>query len=178
MIVTRLDDKLPMYESAMRTEGVHVSEIIRTIMCELDEKYKREITDDDRMRMECGFMFEHVLGAKLGERPGEIVVDGIIGSPDGISKTDEGIVVEEAKFTWKSSNKPVEDDLWWLMQTKAYCYMMETNRCNLHVMYINGDYKHPYVPKYQKYRIEYSRQELQENWMVLTNHAKAKGMTR
>lgn len=179
MIITKLDKPFPFRPAIDRSKGVHVSEIIKSIMQDLYGK-DRDITEADRIRMDHGFLFERALEMAwqdlLGKRPGEIVVDGIAGSPDGVLQVEGHTIVEEYKCTWQSCKKPIDENMRWLMQMKCYCYMLETTYCNLHVLNINGDYKHPFAPQYAVYSIEYSMQELVENWNAMRNHAKAKGL--
>jgi hypothetical protein len=160
-----------------RTQGIHVYDIIASIMKDIGEKqYKSD--DQGRITMEMGFLWEraleHAWGEQLGVRVGEIVVDGIIGSPDGLLVGSE-TVLQEYKCTWMSSNKAPEENFKWLLQTKAYCFMLECVKCQLHILHVNGDYRPPRA-QYKVWNIEYSPQELIDNWKVLVDHAKQKGM--
>ena len=178
MQLTELKLEFPFSKHPERTDGVHVSQIIKSIMMDMDAKIKKEITEEDRLLMEAGFMWEKTLergwGDLLGKRPSEVQLDGIYGSPDGL--LEDG-TLEEYKFTKMSSDKRPEENLRWMMQVKAYCKMLNTNKCRLHVLHINGNYKPP-MPKYKVWELEFGTQEIEENWRVLTSHAKAKGWLR
>jgi hypothetical protein len=124
-----------------------------------------------------GFLWEEVLSREFAERYavriGEVEHDSIIGSPDGLSindpKVPDNLVDEEYKATWKSIRKPPEDNWYWMTQFKSYCYMLGVNTTVLRVLYINGDYKGS-GPIPALFRIEYTSQELQENWDMVRNH--------
>lgn len=179
MQIDKLDKSFPFKPAIARSKGVHVSEIIRSIMIDLygDD---RTMTNETRMKMDAGFCWEEALsiawGQQLGKRPGEIIVDGIAGSPDGIKEENGNIVVEEYKFTSYSAKKDITENMRWMMQLKAYCNMLNTAYAEMHILFINGDYKHPFAPQYHVYAIEFSVQELVENWSMICNHAKQKGM--
>jgi len=129
-----------------------------------------------RRFMETGFLWETVLAMAMAERydgecrPGELKEDGITGSPDGVLPSPvEGLILIEDKCTWTSLRKPVEERWLWLCQIKAYCHMLGTLVANLRVLYVCGDYKPPF-PQYRKYRITFSRLEIQENWEMILRH--------
>jgi hypothetical protein len=171
-----------------RSPGVHVSEIIRDIENELIHVGQRRkydtLTDAEKKRMgayvSVGWAWEDILAQsllKVWNVPvvpvGELHLDGIAGTPDGLN-TDE-YAVEEFKATWRSANRPLDPDYWhWLVQIKAYCYMLQTNIANLRIFYVCGDYRES-GPFLRMHRLEFSELELQENWQMLYQHAKDKG---
>lgn len=165
-----------------RSEGLHLTPIIRDIAVELGIFKSREGDDGPPPALaEMGFMFEDLLAKVFGDRLmaariGEVELDGITGSPDGMNfhMVDMETVVEEYKCTWKSMNRPIEDEWYWITQTKAYCKMTGCRRAILRVMYVNGDYKPP-TPAYRAYDLKFTERELEENWRMIVNHARAKG---
>jgi len=111
---------------------------------------------------------------------GELELDGIAGSPDGITMFPDlpaykGLgeaCVEEIKLTWKSGRQPIEDPkFWmWLCQIKAYCKMLPCLCARLHVTFVRADYsKGPDAPAclYRVYCLQFSQAELDQNWDML-----------
>ena len=182
MKVTRLEEEFPFTTSEGRSEGVHLSDIIKSIMVTLYGKdYDKEIDDLTRLRFEQGFLWEVALsrafGAKGATRPSEINQDGVAMSPDGIGDYEGTPVVEEYKCTTKSSNHDISDQIAWMMQVKGYCHAMGYETAIFRILFINGDYKDR-NPHYRVYRLDFSRLELQENWDAIINHGHATGMLK
>lgn len=169
-----------LFEAAPpRTPGLHVSQIIRSLCKKLDPK--RYIDGDlPWNRFEAGFTFERVLETAFASRmadifrPGEIICDGIILSPDGIDT--DGWVLCEYKWTWMSSREaPEGPKFWpWLVQMQAYCYALGVTRARLHAFFVNGDYKTK-TPEYRVWVFEFAAQELHENWQMLLREARVEG---
>ena len=162
-------------QEAKRSIGAHVSGIINHISIALgrrDNDFSR--SDLDLFAM-LGRIFEVVLAQSMFrppryERLGEIEVDGIIGSPDAYD-TEEDLVVE-IKCTWKSSKHDVRSfrEYWW--QVMSYCYMMNTARAELVVLYVCGNYSPP-VPKVKCYSVEFTQAELRDNWRMMQANKEA-----
>jgi hypothetical protein len=57
----------------------------------------------------------------------------------------------------------------------AYCRCLETSHARLIGFFVNGTYR-PMAPELLAWDIEFSKRELDENWSLLMNHAKHKGM--
>lgn len=170
------DVKFNSCNLAPRSPGLHLSDIMNDIERVLYPKDYAKKDRSNNLFAEVGFVFEEALtlGWKslIGQRPGEVSCDGVVCSPDGLDKPMG--LIEEYKCTWRSSrHKPW--DIWrWIMQTKAYCYVCGVNLVRFHVLYVMGDYKFS-GPQYRVYLIEYTDQELQANWTLLVDHAKALG---
>ncbi len=165
-----------------RSPGLHLSEITQSILRDLDpEKYGSGKVYPNDYR-EVGFAFEKILeDAFLSRRidivrPGEFVKHGIAMSPDGIDLDQWRL--REFKATWKSMrNAPTDKKFWqYLVQMKAYCHAIETNRSRLDVLFINGDYRDGFVPTSRAWEFEFTARELEENWTMILNHARAKGL--
>lgn len=81
--------------------------------------------------------------------------------------------IHEVKCTYKSTNTVGEtaEELakqWmWMAQLKGYCRAAETCYAKLHVLFVCGDYKFPISPQLKVYEIEFSEQELEENWQLM-----------
>lgn len=184
MICLKLD-KVPLENirgGFERLPGLHVSGVIR----DLDNKLKmspysgKEPIFNLDNAAHVGFLWEDMLSRvwvdSLGMRPLEIEVDGIIGSPDGIKQDEDwGLIVEEYKCTWLSSSKEPTDVWRYVRQSQAYCYMVGTQYCLFHVLYLNGDYKFSSseddIPCYNRFMVCYEEEELVRNWRMLVTHA-------
>lgn len=121
-------------------------------------------------KFEVGFLWEDVMSlalkSRLPARPGEIELDGVILSPDGVDLECDPIRVVEYKATWYSSNKRVEDIVRWMYQIKSYCYALEIPRCRFDILHICGNYFPP-EPMHRIVEIDFSWRELMENWNMV-----------
>jgi hypothetical protein len=142
--------------------------------------------------MALGFNWERCLERTMAEvfpserillHPGEIVCDGIAMSPDGIDVVDG--LLEEWKFTFKSATKrPDNGDFpTWICQIKSYCRALEFTKCRLRVMHIRGSYYKPLEdgkvadgPIVRTWLLEFSQEELDQNWSNILQHAKEMGL--
>lgn len=164
--------------SAHDTGKIHLSDIAKYIEYKMKFGPVGKATKWNlNVAAEVGFIWEEVLSMVLRDRYaariGEVELDGIVGSPDGLSPYDPfgqvPIVNEEYKATWRSSNK-TPDKVWYYMtQFKSYCKMLGVNVTVARILYIMGDYKGS-GPQYHVYRIEFTDQELQENWDMILAH--------
>lgn len=184
MIVTACDDtidQLVFDAGTPRSPGLHVSTIIKSICHEIDPKRFPLSADGDLPwnRFEVGFTFERVLEQAFASRlphifrPGEIFLDGIYLSPDGIDP--DGWVLEEYKATWMTSHDAPEGaKFWhWKIQMMAYCHALGTLRARLRALFINGwgDKN----PQYKVWEFEFTEHELLCNWSMILRQAQAKG---
>jgi hypothetical protein len=185
-----------------RSPGRHVSEVIRDLALRgkiLDKKYATEDLDAAPERVALGLAWEewiHNQHPEICFHPGEIELDGISMSVDGISYPgdnersifgcDSAGAVHEFKLTWKSSRKPIDEEWMWLTQLKAYCKGMtavtkqDHSTGFLHVFYVNGNYsRNPEDPdgrpRYKVWGLEFTKNELRENWAMITNHSRRMG---
>ncbi len=182
MQIKTLDQPFPYTPPIERSTGKHLSDIITDLGEEvfgLRGAGKDTPSEETKLQWEKGFVWEealsHGFGDRLANRPGEIECDGIACSPDGVGVDDDGeLVVEEYKCTAMSSSK-TPDGIWrWRTQAAAYCYVMGCTRAVFRVFYLNGDYKGS-GPQYRVFQLDWSQAEIDENWAMLTNHARRKG---
>ena len=168
MRIRRLKEEFPWTteQTKSRSPGLHLSDIIRDMDVTLLKTKDREIDDDTRMLFEEGYRWERVLSLVLLEnmpvRLGEVELDGIVGSPDGLA----GDTVEEYKCTSMSMDKPPSDNWKWMMQVKGYCKMLGMRRCVFRIVH------RMYVPVYKVWELTFTQAELDENWESVLNHAK------
>lgn len=188
MITTEIEDSRKVLiprrqEDLPRSPGLHLGQIINSLANEggVDNYgYGNGPSNGSpfrpNLRMECGFLWEDILTmalkARLPQRIGEIVVDGIAMSPDGVD--DSVWELWEYKATWVSSNRNPADNWRWMTQIMGYMWGLQMTVCNMWILYVNGDYKGS-GPVDKQYRLEFTCRELEENWVMITNHARLKG---
>jgi hypothetical protein len=173
-----------------RSSGVHVSDIYRDLEHGLNgnRPADSELSPLERARLGnyrmLGFAWERVLGYAMAEcfiggsiiRPQPLLVDGISLSPDlfDVERCELG----EMKCTWRSMRR-AESDLEgnfraWFWQMKAYCKALGCTAAVLRVFFVNGDYAQS-GPKPRMWRIEWTQEEIDDNWRMLVAHARGKG---
>lgn len=173
-----------------RSPGLHLSEIYNDLYQDLEPKRYTRGTKPDPLRLEAGLAFEDMLEEGLkrrlaGERQGEFVTEeGIVYSPDLIiANTGHPNRLGEIKLTWMSSKEvprersngfPPKFDKYFT-QMKAYCYHLGLTDARLLAFFVNSDYRPP-KPELLAWDIEFTVRELKENWQMLLNHARHKGM--
>jgi hypothetical protein len=175
----------PTESGAGRSTGtLHLSTIYRDMFETAIQSGDSDITQDELAWYAAGgFIWEQafslayreaVVGGDLA-RPDEWELDGIVGSPDVIRLSDWTLI--ELKCRWMSSWKldALEKHFWLtLVQVKSYCLMVGTDHAELHVFFVNGDYRPP-MPRVRGVALEFTQRELQENWDAVTGHAKRRG---
>lgn len=170
--------KLIEDSGAGRSEGLHVSAIIKRIMRRLEpDRFNAGLPDPSRLG--AGLAFERALEVELMKmdktllRRGEVTKDGIIGSPDGVCVLADGReAVHEYKFTWMSCRYGLNDDrFWhWRVQIMAYCHMLGTTEALLTAFFVNGDYR-KLQPMTRHWRLSFTPGELEGNWDMLRSAA-------
>ena len=181
-----------------RSKGIHVSELIQSIAINTGKlKTKNNKLDHgarfnlDKVIDEENFPLPMAIGCSVEDylsrqypkmlyHIGEMELDDIYMSPDGVTIPDDGSfdfslgsgIVEEIKTTWKSARKPIEAQWTWLAQVKSYCKALPTLCARLHVVYINGDYDYNRPgppPQYIIYSLQFTQEELDDNWQMILN---------
>lgn len=191
--------KLPSSE-AVRSRGIHVSSIIRCIATEtgiLKPEWAEElslvdvrtITDQIAITRMCmGLAWEEwyirTQLAHVVDHPGEMRVDGIYMTHDGESldviitdnRPKHSLRIHEVKLTYKSTNTTqnmdadISSNFMWLAQTKAYCKGANTLLADLHALYVCGDYSYPIQPIPMVHHLEFTQQEIEDNWDLLREY--------
>lgn len=169
-------------EDPVRTQGLHLTDIIRDIMEEagLSKTASGSMWVEEKLNMaaEVGFMWEDVLSVAMKDRlpcrMGELVVDGVYMSPDGIEVDSEGPLLSEYKCVWSSSKRDPTDNYKWMCQVKGYCHGLGVRSVKMYILYLNGDWKGG-GPEFRCFRIDFTDLEILENWEMITRHAKRKG---
>lgn len=171
---------------APRSPGLHLSSIIY----ELDkiahgDRYPDSDPSTKQAYFSVGFIWEQILSHLWREtalkysdgvliRPGEFSLDGIAMSPDAVDLGD--LALEEYKATYLSSSNAIDGPkFWhWLVQIKCYCKAIGTLKARLRVWFIVGDWKGS-GPQVRAWQFEFTQQEIDETWQMVTNSARAKG---
>jgi len=131
-------------------------------------------------RMCAGLAWEEWLAkryaGKVKFHPGEVVLDGVAGSPDGVGfePTTGRLHIHEFKFTWKSANKPTTRCWYWVAQIQAYLLAAQAMGYTigggfLHTYHVMGDYRGS-GPIYRVMYMEFGQVELGENWATLMQY--------
>jgi len=122
------------------------------------------------MHWEKGWLWETVLsrafGGKAAIRVGEVEMDGVVGSPDGIGfDTSGNAYVEEYKCTSMGVGKTPANMWRWMMQAKGYCRMVGATRCIFRVLHLT------FPPTYRVWELVFTEEELAENWAAIMAQA-------
>lgn len=178
----------PIGSGISRSEGLHLTDVIKYIEKKLDAQYKGTGFKNQALTMDIGFLWENVLsyvyGSLMALRPGEIICDGISCSPDGIGydedicNTDKELIVsgtgqpcvEEYKATWKSTKTSPTDVWYYMTQVKSYAYVLGLNIVVMRIIYLMGDWKGS-GPQYRVCRIVFEDDEIENNWKMITKYA-------
>lgn len=184
-----LDELYPPVGSGVaRTPGLHLSDIMDYIEAKL-QLTKRNPTDWNRsMLMDAGFVWERYLemayAEAMADRIGEVEEAGIIMSPDGLTIDDEGLidadnhvivepshesVLEEYKWTWRSSKHMPWNEFRWMMQIKSYAYALRLHIVIMRIAYVHGNYAGS-GPIYRVAWFKFTQEELDKNWEMILKH--------
>jgi len=196
MLVTPVDHGLELGASKNpRSPGLHLSEIYNDLFARLEPKRYKTGAPLNKVLLEAGIIFEEMLERafilRLQEavgRPEEIISEeGIKCSPDLFIIDEAGrFRIGEIKLTWKSSRdvprEPGENGFPVkfkknFVQMMGYCHVAQTPYARLISFFVNGQYiPGPPEPELLAWDIEFSSQELHENWTMLMNHARDREM--
>jgi hypothetical protein len=190
--------------SGPRTRDVlHLSDIYKVLMQRLQPKRFDASKPMDMKRVEIGLLYETMLEQGLAEkystvRPGEIVGTMINAqghavpvymSPDGVNP--DLMAGEEYKATYMSSKDGITEDIeaggviyqvprdkfvHWFVQCKGYAKWLEVNRFILRVLFLCGDYSYPIGPQFKSYSLEFTDEEIEDNWTMLRTVAIEEGL--
>jgi hypothetical protein len=183
LIATGLQELLPMERGGK--PWTHISFIIHDLCIRLghlkDYGDNALVTPERMTYWELGNAFEEEVVVGLTNRyaqhdperyvrPGELELDGLHGNPDFLDLLD--FCVNEVKLTKISSKHEPQSPKFWKywVQVKCYCHMMEWNLSRLHICHINADYSGGIDPHYNVWEVEWTNQELVENWRMIKSH--------
>lgn len=156
-----------------RSSGIHLSGIIRATLQKMKYLDLDERTDEMPLIVMLGMFFEEGIVSLYPDliwQPGEVQLDGISGSPDGLTEGPP-VQLEEFKFTKKAQQKRQGEDMLseklWMWQLSGYCHMLGLTRARLHVLWDRDCFK----PMYYTYLIQFTETELARFWrnVILEN---------
>lgn len=202
MKIELLTSTIPAPHGPPRTEGIHVSTVIRHIgvlnktlkpeyveSLELVDRQQSDwwagLTPVNQLRMSMGLAWEsyylgHLLQDVVVHQPGEMCLEGIYMTHDGesletivtVSGPQTVLAVHEVKLTYKSWNtiRDIANQWLWIAQMMAYCKGLGTTLAFAHVLCVCGDYRRPIEPRLDTFRIEFTQEEIDEFWTMLTGY--------
>lgn len=198
MTVTEILANIRIPQSTGRSPGIHVSAIIRSIATQtgilkpewaedlslIDARDINALDLESRLRISIGLAWEaHYIPLldDVVDHPGELQVDGVFMTHDGESVdvviTQRGqsktvLMLHECKATYKSTRTvgDMTEQWMWLAQIKAYCKGLGTRFAKMHILFLCGDYSYPIKPLLKCFLIEFTEQEIGENWSLLIDY--------
>lgn len=164
-----------------RSKGVHLSGVIKVVALKRGLLKSEDEVDEMPTVVLLGVAWEDAavqLYPDLAWQPGEIKLDGIAGSPDGYSSCnlfdggDDWECVDEFKLTYKSNRnrQDIRAEQMWMMQVMGYCKMEGFFFVKLHVLWACDNYVMPFRPKYIRYLLRFTQQELDANWALMLKY--------
>jgi len=172
--------KIADREFSERT-GVHCSDLIYCLNKQAIRRLHPEPSEDsETLLFSLGWATQRWLTGKDEDEESR-VVDGIIVTCDAVIETCPW----ELKASYQSSNKDISENLAWVRQIMAQCYVLESTTAYLSRLEIMGDWKSVFKPKDYKlwnaeeklvfdkehskpalhaYKLEFTREELDKNW--------------
>lgn len=208
MIVELHQFNLRVPPSQGRSDGLHLSTVLRHMALQrgvLDSKYEDQGDLNQNTVLQLGLAWEDYLALyqhpEIVYHPGELNLDGIAMSPDGISENDGEMTarVMVEKGTWllhefkatQKSSRGFEEKLrakdkkclLWLWQIMGYRHAINilhpdnaSLAARLHVLFLNGNYSRDFSdrengPNYKIYNLFFDQDELETNWMVIKSYA-------
>lgn len=200
MITSLVSVSLPPQSGHGRSEGLHLSKIIRAIAVEskiLDAAYAEDLSlvevsgrqeewwanlpESTRLKMSMGLAWEDWYVPQLqtvAYHPGEMEVEGVYMTHDGESLdvvwSQGDHCLHEVKLTYKSTKTvgDLETQWMWVSQCKGYCKGLNTLVAYLHVLFVCGNYKFPINPQLKVWRIEFTQEEIDDNWELMTDYVR------
>ena len=169
-----LNHLIAQYQLKEKREPNHLSTYVycRT-KAYLDQKQTVEPSDQEVLLFAIGYGLQDVMTPKDAVAP-VYKQDGIVYRPDMVfypSKVEVENLVE-LKTTRMSAKKHWEPDhipMTWLDYMMGGCYMRNTSRYDLIILYLMGNYAPPF-PEIYCDTFEFSQEELDENWAKLQEH--------
>lgn len=177
-----LDLSIRCEQYTERSPGLHQSRILHHVLQSYDpERFGQKEGTPAYANFMMGLIFERALEMAWVSRefqvrpelirPGEIIRDGIIVTPDGYD-THHGRP-EEYKFTKMSCRQPITDKKFWhyWVQLKAQAWVTGSNEGVLWLCHVNGnwskDFKNDPEAGYviRGYVDQWTNLELEENWV-------------
>lgn len=173
-----------------RGSGLHASDIYGDLYKKLEpERYDIRNKDGSESKppdllMALGLAWEQYLekalkaNGVLCDRPGELESEeGVKYSPDLLLVNGEDRI-GEIKLTSLSTNVGPTHKKFakYLTQGMAYAYWANIPRLRYFVLHIHGNHKGAKFPKMNVWDVNFTARELRDNYRMLMNHAKDRGL--
>ena len=178
-----------------RSPGVHLSDLIHKVCIECGhyedhseadiDPETGEFTEDLQTLLQVGCAFETALTLRYSQQypglyiqPGEITLDGIHITADLMNLVPDPVYpdlpykITEIKCTYMSSAEdPLGSKFWRIRsQLMAQCLAWKTPVGQIAILHLLGDYKGKRKAKFHTWELEFSIQELRENWALLRSY--------
>ena len=155
--------------------GVHQSDLTYCLSKQaLRRLHPVEVTDADLLLYSLGYSTQRWLTGQDTDLP-EKEVDGIIVTLDA----EHEAMPWELKASFQSSTRPIEENLAWIKQIMAQCYVTGGTTARLTRLEIMGNWKSVFGKKEEKelpenrkptlsaWRLDFTQDELDKNWAWL-----------
>lgn len=183
-----------------RAKGIHLSSIIHHMKVTSEGPYLPIAGEQDGVRMQVGFLWEHAAESMAAGMPLEEAIDLafkrlMIGTrpqlvnqvkveKDGVHMTPDSFDPQRGelvsyKATWRSLGKALTQDdfernFWtWIMQEAGYAHALGVDTATWVVLWVCGDYKGAKSPRCMQATAKWTAEELAENWSIILAHKKA-----
>lgn len=197
MVVQPYPQPLSLRDGPTRSTGTHLSGVLRYVAKVLgtikgpedDLEEVMEVSNGPgphkgtSVRFALGFAWEQWMAERIPGliwQPGEMNLDGVYGTPDGL---DCDLVLHEFKTTYKSCKNPLGTQQLWMWQACGYLKMLQAKYRGMgfpsvaeglkttvfHPVYLRGDYQ-GIDPVYRPESVTFEQGEIDSVWdMVLRN---------
>lgn len=171
-------DKIAQREFQERT-GIHQSDLVFCLNKSALRRLKPlPTTDEEVLLYSIGWATQRWLTGQEEDEP-EIEKDGIIVTLDATTSDGEPW---ELKATYQSANKDIQENIHWIRQLMAQCYVTGKLSATLSRFGIMGDWKWVFGKKEEKavakrpqlhaYRFVFTQQELDDFWVWMRHRKK------
>ena len=169
--------KITEREFSERT-GIHCSDLCYCLNKQVLRRLRRPEEEHTILLFSLGWATQRWLTGQNTDIP-EMEVDGITVTCDALMSPDGGKSYQapwELKCTFQSSAKPIEENTAWIHQIMAQCYVTNSLVAWLSRLEVMGNWKSVFGKKEEKglpenekptlhaYRLEFTQQELDDNW--------------
>lgn len=190
----RTDLKL-LRDERPRSPGLHVTTVTNALVKAIDPELLAGETNALERGFLWEDVFTYYLGKRLqptgiverlcdqSEQTYTIAGQPLYATVDGLGQTRVGFdnaagtdvpvgtpCVMETKMTAKSMRDfdlDARKFLPWRLQTMAYCHLTGFTALYLAVLWVNGNYGTERLPVFAEYWVEYTREELDQNWRAM-----------
>lgn len=161
-----LDVLATRYKLKQKRLGIHLSTLIYCLTkAQFDLAGSAELTESELMLFAIGYGLQEVLTPKEATTP-VYETDGIMYSPDfAIASNVDFTLLNELKTTRQSLKRGLVHEFpeTWIEYMKGGCYITGSNKYDLGVLYLMGNYRPPF-PKMKSFHFIFEDGELVENW--------------